>query len=249
MASRVSRLDPSNEQRARSRAAIRSRPAKGSDPSRRAAFDFAKVAVRSGADLVLGPADDPLEKEADRVMNISERSRDVEGLSPPIAESRPNTLQRKCSECEEEVVQRKINTAAPAFAPAPRIVHDVLSSPGRPLDRSARKFMEGRFQRDFSRVEVHTDSRAAASAKASQARAYTVGEHIVFGDGEYMPETSEGRRLLAHELAHVAQQQGAPRVVRRVQTTGAPISRIRSEFSSSSSRRCSSSPRTFQLSF
>jgi hypothetical protein len=68
--------------------------------------------------------------------------------------------------------------------------------------------MEPRFGADFGHVRVHTDDRAAASARAVAARAYTVGSHLVFGDGTYSPGTTSGRRLLAHELAHVVQQSG-----------------------------------------
>lgn len=96
-------------------------------------------------------------------------------------------------------------SAAPVNA-VPPIVHDVLSSPGQPLDASTRTFMEPRFGYDFSQVRVHTDKRAAESARAVNALAYTVGRDVVFGEGEYEPGTSMGRRLLAHELTHVVQQ-------------------------------------------
>ncbi|HEX7318111.1 MAG TPA: DUF4157 domain-containing protein [Pyrinomonadaceae bacterium] len=93
--------------------------------------------------------------------------------------------------------------------PAPPVVSEALSSPGRPLEQSTRSFMEGRFGHDFGRVRVHTDEQAAASARALGATAYTVGPHIVFRRGGYSPETTAGRRLLAHELAHVVQQGAA----------------------------------------
>jgi hypothetical protein len=88
----------------------------------------------------------------------------------------------------------------------PSIVHDALRSPGQPLDRRTRAFMEPRFGHDFSQVRVHTDAKAAASAAALDAIAYAGGRHIVFGADQYAPGSTEGRRLLAHELAHVAQQ-------------------------------------------
>lgn len=92
----------------------------------------------------------------------------------------------------------------------PRSVEAVLRSPGQPLDTGTRTFLELRLAHDFSRVRVHADAPAAASALAVQARAYTVGNDVVFGRGEYAPHNPEGRQLLAHELAHVVQQQGAP---------------------------------------
>ncbi|HTQ30575.1 MAG TPA: DUF4157 domain-containing protein [Opitutaceae bacterium] len=88
---------------------------------------------------------------------------------------------------------------------APPIVHDVLRSPGQPLDSATRAFMEPRFGYDFSRVRVHTDAKAAESAAAVSAQAYTVGSNIVFGSGR---GGAENKQLLAHELAHVVQQGG-----------------------------------------
>jgi Zn-dependent peptidase ImmA (M78 family) len=91
----------------------------------------------------------------------------------------------------------------------PRRIDDALRSPGQPLQGPVRSFMEGRFDYDFSRVRVHTDAGAAESAHRLAARAYTSGSHIVFAEGQYAPETSAGRGLLGHELAHVVQQGSA----------------------------------------
>ncbi|WP_328609083.1 DUF4157 domain-containing protein [Amycolatopsis sp. NBC_00345] len=92
-----------------------------------------------------------------------------------------------------------------------RPVRDEVPGGGRPLEPEVRQFMEGRFGQDFSRVRVHTDRPAAESAAALGAKAYTVGEGVVFGAGEYRPGTGDGRRSLAHELAHVVQQRrGGP---------------------------------------
>ena len=96
---------------------------------------------------------------------------------------------------------------------APSIVHEVLRSPGHPLDDEVLPAMNARFGTDFSQVRVHTDARAAASARAVHADAYAVGQDIVFGSGRYAPGTSGGQELVAHELAHTVQQRGAgPRV-------------------------------------
>jgi len=91
-------------------------------------------------------------------------------------------------------------------AAAPRLVGETLSSPGRPLDAATRTFMEPRLGSDFSRVRVHTDTKAAESTRAVNALAYTVGPDIAFATGAFGPDTGPGRRLLAHELAHVVQQ-------------------------------------------
>ena len=99
--------------------------------------------------------------------------------------------------------------------PAPASVNQVLQSPGRPLDSSTRQWMQTRLHHDFSRVRIHTGPAAAQSAAAVQARAYNVGDSIVFGRGEYAPGTGEGRRVLAHELAHVVQGSSTRNVVRR----------------------------------
>jgi outer membrane protein OmpA-like peptidoglycan-associated protein len=89
----------------------------------------------------------------------------------------------------------------------PPVVREVLQSPGQPLDKETRAFMEPHFGHDFSQVRVHTNEKAAKSAEASRALAYTVGHDVVFASGRYAPELLSGQKLLAHELAHVAQQQ------------------------------------------
>lgn len=89
---------------------------------------------------------------------------------------------------------------------APPIVHEVLRSPGRQLDDSTRAALEPQFGHDFGRIRVHTDSKAAASAQAVDALAYTVGPNIVFASGQFSPATAQGRKLLAHELTHTIQQ-------------------------------------------
>lgn len=90
----------------------------------------------------------------------------------------------------------------------PPIVRQVIGSAGEVLDSSTRETLESRFGRDFSHVRVHHDASAAQSASAVNARAYTVGQHMVFGAGQYAPRTLEGRALLAHELTHTVQQRG-----------------------------------------
>lgn len=141
---------------------------------------------------------------------------------PAMTPARPGLLQRRCTcggsagptgecgECrkEEAAGLRRHAPGASGASSIPSIVHDVLRSPGQPLDGGTRGFMEGRFGHDFSQVRVHTDARAAESARAVQASAYTVGNDVVFGAGRYQPYQSGGRHLLAHELAHVVQQGG-----------------------------------------
>ena len=121
--------------------------------------------------------------------------------------------EEECAECKakrEATVQRSAtDQAAPSETKtAPRVVHDVIRAQGQPLDAGTRAFMESRFGQDFSQVRVHTNAKAAESARAVNALAYTVGSNVVFGAQRYSPETSEGKRLLAHELTHVVQQHG-----------------------------------------
>src|SRR6266542_55183 len=108
-------------------------------------------------------------------------------------------------------VQAKLTRQAAAkvnSGEAPPIVHEVLHAAGQPLDPIVRAWAEPHFGRDFGTVRLHTDHRAADSAAAVSALAYTVGQNIIFGSGQYAPETMDGQRLIAHELAHVVQQDG-----------------------------------------
>jgi hypothetical protein len=101
-------------------------------------------------------------------------------------------------------------------------VRRIVQAPGRQLAPPLRADMEARFGADFSGVRVHDDRDAAASARSLDARAYTFGDHVVFGAGEYAPHTAAGRRLIAHELAHTVQQgrAGAANTVQRTPFPG-----------------------------
>ena len=88
----------------------------------------------------------------------------------------------------------------------PPIVDEVIASGGQPLDDATRHLMSSHFGHHFGNVRIHADARAAESARAVQAHAYTVGNHIAFDAGRFAPTTSPGQKLLAHELAHVVQQ-------------------------------------------
>jgi hypothetical protein len=158
--------------------------------------------------LMVGAVDDPLEREADRIADQVMRM-PASGLSVASA---PLQLNRKCAACEEEEGQALQPKRAGSSAPTggvPGIVHEVLRSPGVPLDPATRAFFELRFGQDFGRVRVHTDVQAAESARLVSAHAYTVGRNIVFAPGRFAPRTEHGRQLLAHELAHTIQQSAA----------------------------------------
>jgi Domain of unknown function (DUF4157) len=106
----------------------------------------------------------------------------------------------------EEPLQRAAVVPQHELNGVPPIVNEVLQSSGQPLDAETRAFMEPRFGHDFGQVRVHTDERAVESAEAVNALAYTVGKDVVFGASQYAPTTTEGKRMLAHELAHSIQQ-------------------------------------------
>src|SRR5690606_19570085 len=91
-----------------------------------------------------------------------------------------------------------------------------LSGKGKPLDAGLKSFFEDKFGHDFSQVRIHADVRSNESAKEVNAKAYTYGHHIVFGEHQFQPETKEGQKLLAHELTHVVQQSRGI-VVRKIQ--------------------------------
>ena len=79
---------------------------------------------------------------------------------------------------------------------------------GEPLGIDARGFFEQRLRVNLSRVQLHANPGAAREAEKLSAKAFTIGNHIAFAAGEFQPNTPEGQELIAHELAHVAQQQG-----------------------------------------
>ena len=115
----------------------------------------------------------------------------------------------ECEECRNNRLQREIRNSEVGTqhdSSVPPIVHEVLRSPGQPLDPATRAFLQPRFGQDFSQVRVHTDAMAAESAREVNASAYTVGRDIVFDAAQYMPNTSKGLSLLSHELAHTIQQ-------------------------------------------
>lgn len=124
------------------------------------------------------------------------------------------------------VQRQKEGGSGPAQSPTQdRPTTNTSGGSGQPLPDSVRSYFEPRFRHDFSKVRVHTDRRAAASAREISARAYTVGADIVFGKSQYASENTEGRRLLAHELTHVVQQTGGAPMLQRQPACAAPAGR------------------------
>ncbi|GHO90356.1 hypothetical protein KSF_004040 [Reticulibacter mediterranei] len=162
--------------------------------------------------LTINEPGDAFEQEADHIAEQVMRM-------PESQVQRSCTCGGTCPECQakpsaheqEHVQTKRIQTTNTEQTIAPPIVHQVLNSQGQPLDPETRAFMEPRFGHNFSQVQVHTGAAAEQSAREVHARAYTVGNNVVFGAGQFAPETSEGQRLLAHELTHVVQQSEAHR--------------------------------------
>jgi len=127
-------------------------------------------------------------------------------------------LEHDANRIADQVMQENVQKQSTALdvgdRRAPESVSKALRSPGQPLDTSSRGYFEPRFGHDFSGVRVHSDAGAAQSARDINARAYTVGNNIVFGAGRFAPGAAAGRQLLAHELAHTIQQRGVNAGVR-----------------------------------
>lgn len=161
---------------------------------------FDRLAVRPK--LAVSEPGDAVEREADAVADRVMRAPAPDtGKSGKPAPAKPAQANKE--------VQRK--PSANADVNAPTTSTDLLTrlGAGAPLDTEARAFFEQRLGRDLADVQVHSDAAAADAARSLQARAFTWGRHIAFASGEYQPASERGRQLLAHELAHVMQNDGA----------------------------------------
>jgi len=177
----------------------------GHDFSRRPIH--ARTSVRTQPKLAVNTPGDIYEQEADRVSNLVMRTPEPQLRRACACGGRCDTCRKEQTENGHQHIQAKSAAAhAAAGVSAPPIVNEVLRSGGQALAPATANFFVERLGYDFSRVRVHTDSRAAESARAVGALAYTVGRDVVFGAGQFSPQSAEGRRLLAHELTHVVQQ-------------------------------------------
>src|SRR5262249_39626637 len=154
---------------------------------------FPELPVKAQSKLRISNPGDLYEQEADRVAD--------EVMARPASgapnEARP-PIKRFSRESDDQM------NAAPAS------VYQALASPSTSLEPRLRQDMEERFGHNFSQVRLYSGPVAGRSAYDLNAVAYTLGPHIVFGAGRFAPETHEGRRLIAHELAHVVQQKVSP---------------------------------------
>lgn len=152
---------------------------------------------------------------AGRATAISPEVVSPEWAAPTIAERSGPALtvwrmRAQASDGDEQPLRRAAESSgAGAAESAPKVVGEVLGSGGgQPLDARTRGYFEPLFGHDFGGVRVHDDARADASARSVNAAAYTVGQDVVFRGGTFAPDTTGGKRLLAHELTHVVQQSG-----------------------------------------
>jgi Domain of unknown function (DUF4157) len=150
----------------------------------------------------------PVKKEEEKVQRMPEKKEEekVQRMAGPKEEEK---VQRAPEKKEEEKLQKK--EAAPTVVAPANTASNYISSingKGQPLSSGLQHFYGSRIGADFSDVKIHTGQEATQSATEINAQAYTYGNNVVFNEGKYRPETNEGKRLLAHELAHVAQQHG-----------------------------------------
>jgi len=188
------------------------------------AHDFSRIPVHANAPvrlqtkLTVNTPGDIYEQEAERVSEQVTRIPESKlQRTCPCGGGCPRCQSEQLGSGQERLQINRAHSSVEGETAVPPIVHEVLRSSGQPLDSATRAFMEPRLGHEFSRVRVHTDTRAAESAQAVNALAYTVGQNLVFNQGQYAPGTLGGKRLLAHELTHVAQQSGVPQREGRVQ--------------------------------
>ena len=192
-------------------------PKKGKGPTKSDEIAADTARLRAQADMFKPAAQKQAEKaEEDAFVQAWIRSQQLPAVTVPLTTDKPPPEVPKAEEETKKPEEQKapVQQSPASATPAPpeqADVDDALATPGRPLDARTRRAMEARFGYDFSGVRVHDDARAAATAAEIDAAAFTVGEDLVFGAGRFDPASPDGRRLLAHELAHVVQQShGAP---------------------------------------
>lgn len=165
--------------------------------------------LRSGgtqAKLKVGPSNDAMEQQADRVADRVVRG---EQIKPSIF---AGGLTSSPSAGDQQVRLKEVSSQIPATGSSEPNQHSITHG-GQPMDSATQGFFESHMGQDFGDVRIHHGARAAEMASSINARAFTLGNHIVMGEGEYNPSSLEGRWLLGHELTHVLQQQ--PDTIRR----------------------------------
>ena len=173
--------------------------------------------------LAINQPNDVYEQEADTVADSIMRMTDIDATRGTFSQPSATRIQRKCKECEEEEKQRlnrkEVNNDETIADASTQKYVSSLNDQGRSLTQRERSFFEPRFGYDFSDVQLHTNTEANQSAKKINALAYTYSNHIVFGANQYQPENESGKRLLAHELTHVVQQNSDSIARNKIQKT------------------------------
>lgn len=146
------------------------------------------------------------EEEKDKVQKKAQNPEEEDKIQKKEEKKEDEKVMKKAEEKDkkEEKLQRK-ETAVSSSGTASTYIGS-MHGKGNPLSTDANAFFSSRMGYDFSEVKVHTDKDAANSAKELNAKAFTVKNNIVFNEGQYNPESTEGKRLMAHELTHVVQQ-------------------------------------------
>ncbi|WP_158860099.1 eCIS core domain-containing protein [Lunatibacter salilacus] len=172
--------------------------------------------------LTINQPNDLYEQEADAMADRVMRMPDQENTEQPFFKPSITSLQRMCTDCEEEekmAHRKEVDGKETTTNHSLESYVGHLNNGGQALSDEVRDFYEPRFGYDFSQVRVHTDTVAAKSAQSINALAYTNGNNVVFNNGQYAPDTESGKRLLGHELTHVVQQRAIhsvqPKVIQR----------------------------------
>ena len=174
--------------------------------------------------LTIGAVNDPLEHEADTMADTVMRMPNVSDTF-----STNSFIQRKCAHCEEEekaqrkplsasitpFIQTKNNGEGTTSASLSNKINSSRGG-GSSMDDGTKTFMENRFGSDFSSVKIHTGAESVMMNRELNAKAFTVGNDIYFNEGQYNPQSDSGKHLLAHELTHTIQQNGAQTIQRTV---------------------------------
>lgn len=168
--------------------------------------------IRLQPKLSIGAVNDPLEHEADAMADKVMSMQDV----PAVAVTAAGGIQRKCAHCEEEekvqrkplasFIQRKESSAGTVASDAVSNKINASKGNGSSMDSHTQSFMQSRFGTDFSDVKVHTGGEAIQMNRELNAKAFTIGNDIYFNEGQYNPNSGDGKHLLAHELVHTIQQ-------------------------------------------
>lgn len=213
--------------------------------ARSSARGIAPTSSAGTGQLTLSQPGDAHEREAesvaDKVMRMATPARGLSANSSVSNTMCASAIHRRCAACDEaqeQAIARDAKAAAietqvdrhEASAVTPQVTPSVaadiraLQGKGSPLPPSTRAFFEARFEADFREVRVHTDTHAARTSSAINAKAFTVGRDIAFGNGQFSPNSYQGRHLLAHELTHVVQQtgQGPARAIQRAPDAQGP---------------------------